>query len=362
MRRLLLSFLIICGIVAAQQTVNLSDGPAIPGWTKIYSYDGSDNLEYVCYARPGQRLVTFGVTSLTMARSDSSLTNIVDSSNTSTATTASAHNLPVGATVVVSGATVDTDLNDTYLILTVPSSTTFTFTTADVSDATFTETTLQAVAHSGSVVGLIKIVDSSTTGTATTSAAHGLKPGNQVVITGADEVTFARTDSTLTNITVSTDVATVTTAAVHNLVIGNPVVVSGATVDTDLNGTYTIATVPTSKTFTFATSSVANSVYVESTLKLVAQDDEVAGTYVIQTVGSTTTFTITTADVTDGTFVTNPLDTSPMQFTTRSPRTTQPIWSIQRYQYSDALITVAHWAGGGAPDAVCDDRASLAYK
>ncbi|NQV21608.1 MAG: hypothetical protein HQ511_09350, partial [Rhodospirillales bacterium] len=63
---------------------------------------------------------------------------------------------------------------------------------------------------------------------------------------------------------------TATTLAVHNLVIGNPVVVSGATVDTDLNGGYTVATVPTSKTFTFTTASVADAAYVEATLQALA--------------------------------------------------------------------------------------------
>jgi hypothetical protein len=66
----------------------------------------------------------------------------VDSSNTSTVTTAAAHGLWVGARVTIIGATVDSDLNGEYKIATVPTSTTFTITTASVTDATYNEATL----------------------------------------------------------------------------------------------------------------------------------------------------------------------------------------------------------------------------
>lgn len=102
---------------------------------KQFFVDGSGNLQYICTARQktGQT---------TVKRTDATLTNIAVSSNTATLTTASAHNLYVGARVTVSGATVDTDLNATYTILTVPSATTYTFTTVAVSNATYTESTL----------------------------------------------------------------------------------------------------------------------------------------------------------------------------------------------------------------------------
>jgi hypothetical protein len=44
--------------------------------------------------------------------------------------------------VTIAGATIDTDLNGTYTIATTATATTFTFTTANVSDATYTEATL----------------------------------------------------------------------------------------------------------------------------------------------------------------------------------------------------------------------------
>lgn len=104
---------------------------------KRFFYDGSSNLQYICTANQKQGIALW-------KRSDSTLTNIVVSSNTATVTTASAHFLYTGARVTISGATVDTDLNGTYTVLSSASSTTFTFTTANVSNATYNEATLVA--------------------------------------------------------------------------------------------------------------------------------------------------------------------------------------------------------------------------
>jgi hypothetical protein len=72
------------------------------------------------------------------------LTNIVVSTNVATVT-AAAHGLAIGQRVYVSGATVDTDLNSAttgYIITGSAGANTFTFTTAGVSDATYTDATL----------------------------------------------------------------------------------------------------------------------------------------------------------------------------------------------------------------------------
>ena len=99
-----------------------------------FFYTGS-SLQYQCTAEQKT-----GATY--QRRSDSTLTNIVDSSNIATATTASAHGLYPGAQVVISGVVADTDLNGTYTIQTVPSDTTYTITTANVTDATYTDATM----------------------------------------------------------------------------------------------------------------------------------------------------------------------------------------------------------------------------
>jgi uridine phosphorylase len=108
----------------------------------LYFYDAGGNLEYVCSAASEG----YGATSWT--RAATTLTNIVDAANTATVTTSAAHGLTVGATVVIAGATVDTDLNGTYTVATVPLATTFTVTTANVTDATYTDATL-SVGYNG---------------------------------------------------------------------------------------------------------------------------------------------------------------------------------------------------------------------
>ena len=118
--------------------------------------------------------------------------------------------------------------------------------------------------------------------TATTSADHGLVVGDQVDIVGASvggyngrqTVTGVPTSTTFTYANTSTaatvgsifcnnprvlvtalsgDGATVsgTTNVAHGMAIGNPVIISGSSIN-DFNGTWTVATVPTTTTFTFA--------------------------------------------------------------------------------------------------------------
>lgn len=137
MRKVILAVLLVAIAAMAQEgpIVNQSAGPPIRAWHQLLFYDGSDNLEYICWTLSSQNVTTW-------ARTDSSLTSIAVSTNVGTVTTAADHGLTVGSTVVVSGATVDTDLNGTYAVVTVPSSKTFTITTASVTDATYTESTL----------------------------------------------------------------------------------------------------------------------------------------------------------------------------------------------------------------------------
>ncbi len=131
--RLIIALLAISACAMAQDgiAVNQSDGPPGRAFTKLYFYDGSGNIEYICTAVAAQQGWTV------------TPTQIVDSSNTSTVTTSADHGLQVGNLVTISGATIDADLNGTYVIQTVPSTTTFTVTTASVTDATYNENTLR---------------------------------------------------------------------------------------------------------------------------------------------------------------------------------------------------------------------------
>ncbi len=81
----------------------------------------------------------------------------------------------------------------------------------------------------------------------------------------------------LTSIVVLSNVGTVTLAAAHGLTVGTYIEIAGATVDADLNGYYTIATVPTTTTFTIATVSVSNGTYNNSALRVTWGNSPIPG-------------------------------------------------------------------------------------
>jgi len=70
------------------------------------------------------------------------VTSITDAANTATVVTPENHGLVTGDIIKVTGATVDTDLNGFYAV-TVTGVKGFTFTSANVTDAAYTEATLR---------------------------------------------------------------------------------------------------------------------------------------------------------------------------------------------------------------------------
>jgi hypothetical protein len=110
--------------------MNQVDAPPPRGWCRLYAYDGSNNVEYEGWAQSLNKDSEFSIAAGT-------LTSIVDAANTATVTTASAHGLQSGNRVFVLGAS-DDDLNTAAgYVITVTGATTFTFTTANVTDATY---------------------------------------------------------------------------------------------------------------------------------------------------------------------------------------------------------------------------------
>lgn len=127
---LLLALTLACTLCAqnSDPSVSMSGGPPAKGWTALYNYvaiTGADYVEYICLARTTQK------------NTRATVTQIVDATNTATVTTSAAHGLAVNNQIVIAGVTGDTDLNGTYTVLTVPSSTTLTYTSASVTDATY---------------------------------------------------------------------------------------------------------------------------------------------------------------------------------------------------------------------------------
>jgi hypothetical protein len=106
----------------------VSGGPSTDQ-TDLSFYDGSNRLEYVCSAASRQPPYSWSFAGGT-------LTSIVDATNTGTVNI-TGHGLVVGNPVTVTGGS-DPDLNDTYYVQTVPTANSFTITTANVTDATYT--------------------------------------------------------------------------------------------------------------------------------------------------------------------------------------------------------------------------------
>lgn len=138
------------------------------------------------------------------------VTSITSSGTTATATTAAAHGLQTGDRATLAGASLD-NYNGTFAV-TVTGSTTFTYTMA---------------------------------GSATSPAVGATL--DQLLYFAAGS---PNTGSVPVSITSTSGVATVTTSAAHGLVVGQTVRIAGAS-PSDYTGTFLVASVPSSTTFTY---------------------------------------------------------------------------------------------------------------
>lgn len=115
--------------------------------------------------------------------------------------------------------------------------------------ATFSKLAFQATTMTtGTGLG-VKVAATSSSGTTIHTAAN--------VATTVDEIwLYAQLNNpfsaalTVSNKALTSNVATITTSAAHGLFVGDSVKITG--VDTTFNGTWTIATVPSTTTFTYA--------------------------------------------------------------------------------------------------------------
>lgn len=134
MSKYILSLVTLTGLVFGQAQY---DG------TSVKISQGPNNLDYTTKLEYSTGLVIYKGTAAKIqptyswTTTSGTLTSIVDSSNTATVTTSTAHGLSVGSRVTISGVVTDTDLNGTYYVQTVGSTTTFTVTTSSVTDATY---------------------------------------------------------------------------------------------------------------------------------------------------------------------------------------------------------------------------------
>ncbi len=141
MKRILLIAATVASLVAQEgQPVNMSISAPTVGYSNLFFYSGSD-LQYICKAKSLQPTATFAITPA--APTPYVLTSIVVLTNVGTVTTVSDNGLKVNDRIVISGATVDTDLNGVYKVATVTNSKVFTLATTSVGNNTYNEATLQ---------------------------------------------------------------------------------------------------------------------------------------------------------------------------------------------------------------------------
>ena len=198
--------------------------------------DGSRTIS----ATPGVNVFQFNRNNV------AAIDEVAFASDVATLRTSSAHGFTVGNTVVI--ANVDADLNGTYYITGVP----------DITHFTVSRPYTTAISNKALSAGEATI---------TTTGSHGLASGDQVVVAGVDSVfngtytitalpnatsfRYARTPSAgISQRALASDVATINTGTPHNLQVGNTVTITG--IDTVFNGAFTVASVPTATSFTFA--------------------------------------------------------------------------------------------------------------
>jgi len=162
-------------------------------------------------------------------------TGAVRAGNVVTITTSAAHALLLGQAVTVEGVTAvgGTNFNGTFAVTAVPSGTTFTYAQAAANDT----------GGSGSCYGpgSQKLIAASPTG----------------AVRGGPPIAIAASP---TGAVRAANVVTITTSVAHGLVVSDGVIVAGVVPvgATNFNGTFTVASVPTATTFTYAQTAAAD--------------------------------------------------------------------------------------------------------
>ncbi len=214
-----------------------------------------------------------------------------------TVTTSVAHGLILGDIVSVQDST--NQLADgTFLIETVPTSTTFTYRAKGVVNGSILDTGYTTVtaggifngARIGLAVSASAVTYSGTTVTVNTANAHGLYPGTPINLSN---ITTTGAAVTITNyIGNGTTTVTGTIASTTGWLPGDTIIISGATgtEQAKLNGTWTVASVPTGTTFTFVVSTAVVAGTYTTTLGTTRRSNSPNGAWIITNVSTPTQF------------------------------------------------------------------------
>jgi len=177
--------------------------------------------------------------------------DVISLTDTATLTTTEAHSYSIGDSVFISG--VGAPFDGDHFIVSVPTSTTFTYT---VSAAEVLPVAFKAF--------------STDTATLTTTVDHGFSPGDALTVAEVDRLfntpsavilsvptptsfTYSANRSTplgLSATLLRSNIATLSTTQPHGFIVGEDVTISGAGVN--FNGAYEITAIPSATTFTYA--------------------------------------------------------------------------------------------------------------
>jgi hypothetical protein len=185
--------------------------------------------------------------------STGALVSIVVSSNVATATISAPHGFIVGRRLTVAGSATSA-LNGSYVVGSVPASTTLTFATSGVGDGTYTDTGLR-------LTGGINDPNS------------GLPLANYFCLGSCPGYVPLATNNNLTSIVVSGTTATVTTAVAHGLEMGQIVIVGNTNIAGLDSNWWIISAVPTATTFQFSVAPIRGGITEAPVVK--------AGTYTV---------------------------------------------------------------------------------
>ena len=238
---------VVTGGTATTVTVLLAPGSSTTTNAAAY-YNPALTYVYVGYFYSGSGM-QLGTTS----------SIVVTSATVITVTTVNPHGLSKGSYVYIVGTTGGTNVNGAYIVATVPTSNTFTVTAAAAS-GTITNTVGQVNVYARPA----GYVESRSFDGGVAFSANAGTPNSQLIrqtrryfrYQSGKGIQFSTGTSLcpplfLTSITASGSTATATTRFNHNLAIGCVVQVTGAE-QGSYNGTFTVATVPTPNTFTYA--------------------------------------------------------------------------------------------------------------
>lgn len=233
--------------------VTMSSGPGLPNsmlirqTRKYFRYQSGKGLQF---------------STGSIFRPALQLNNITASSTspgaTITVTTKVPHGLVVGSQVTVSNSS-DSALNGTFEVVSVLSEISFTYNSVSAPSSVQTQSSNVIVTPANISGALVRLGLFDTQNgiffESDGSNLYACRRSSTLQITGLVNVTSANTDQLVSLATVptaSTTTVTVTTIRNHGLVVGSQFTIQGLTGSTaNPNGTYRVASIPTTNTFTY---------------------------------------------------------------------------------------------------------------